>query len=494
MNRCRMPAVCALIFAASTPAEPQSHVDARRQLFLDDALIQRMERAELRLHHPIDREVVLVFDRPWEGEVSGYITVFEDENRFRMYYRASHYDRETRKVSHENTCYAESRDGITWTRPEFGLYEFNGSTANNIVYKGAGISHNFTPFKDTNPACPPDAKYKGVSADATRGMLTHHSPDGIHWEQTSETPILTKGKFDSQNLVFYDNVRRAYVAFFRDFKDGIRGIKTSTSQDCFQWSEPEWLDFGDTPAEHLYTNAVVPCPRAPHLFVGFPMRFLPDRQQDWHPIEGVSDGVFMSSNDGFRWHRWREAFLRPGPQKQRWASRNNMIAWGVLTTKSDQPGCPDELSIYSSEGYYQDEGRLRRHTLRMDGFVSVHAAFPAGEIVTKPLVFAGERLTINYASSAAGSIRIELQDAQGTPIPGFRLEEAVEMWGDDIDATVSWESGGDVGPLAGKPVRLRAVMMDADWYSFRFVADDPAQEMTHANTLRYCGGTGPAGP
>ena len=75
-------------------------------------------------------------------------------------------------------------------------------------------------------------------------MLAHHSADGVHWTQTTEQPIITEGKFDSHNVAFYDNGRNRYVAFFRDFKDGVRGVKTATSPDFLHWTEPQWLDFG----------------------------------------------------------------------------------------------------------------------------------------------------------------------------------------------------------------------------------------------------------
>ena len=73
-----------------------------------------------------------------------------------MYYRGAHWDPKAKKATHrEVTCYAESKDGITWTKPELGLFEFDGSKANNIVWDGGRTSHNFTPFRDTNPKCPP---------------------------------------------------------------------------------------------------------------------------------------------------------------------------------------------------------------------------------------------------------------------------------------------------------------------------------------------------
>jgi hypothetical protein len=177
----------------------------------------------------------------------------------------------------------------------------------------------------------------------------------------------------------------------------------------------------------------------------------------------------MSSRDGLSFKRWGEAIIRPGLQKDCWVNRNHMTAWGILVTKSNVPGTPDELSIYSTEGYYTGaDVRLRRFTYRIDGFVSVQAPLTGGEFVTKPVIFEGKRLVMNFSTSAAGSVRVEIQTAEGEPIPGFTLDDSQEIFGDAIEQVVTWKGGSDVSPLAGKPVRLRFVMNDADLYSIRF--------------------------
>ena len=109
---------------------------------------------------------------------------------------------------------AESLDGINWKRPSLGLYEFNGSKDNNIVWTGSG-GHNFSPFKDTNPAALPGERYKAVGSGRVGGepvLLGYVSQDGIQWRQLREEPLLTDGKFDSLNVAFWDSVRNHYVA------------------------------------------------------------------------------------------------------------------------------------------------------------------------------------------------------------------------------------------------------------------------------------------
>jgi hypothetical protein len=441
-------------------------IGSRLELFVDDFLIEKMDGAALKLHSPIAKEVAIVFDEPWEGNTSAYVTVFPDEGVFRMYYRGSSYDPQANTYSDALTCYAESKDGTHWTKPELGLFDYMGSKKNNIVWNGIG-THNFTPFKDTNPACPADERYKALGTEKEQ-LYAFKSSDGLHWSLLQPEPVLLGYEFDSQNLAFWDSARGKYLEFHRGWRDKIRDIMMSSSRDFRAWEKPVWLDWGVMSPEHLYTNAIVPYFRAPHILIGFPKRFMPERKAGEHKLPGVSDAVFMSSRDGQHWKRWGEAFIRPGLQKERWVNRNNMVAWGILVTKSDIPGLPDELSIYSSEGYYVANCRMRRHVLRLDGFVSINAPLAGGEIVTKPLRFSGRELVLNFSTSGAGSIRVEIQDENGRTVKDFGLEDCPEIYGDDIEYMVKWKSAGDVSGLAGKPVRLRFVMKDADLYSIRF--------------------------
>ena len=91
-----------------------------------------------------------------------------------------------------------------------------------------------------------------------------------------------------------------------------------------------------------------------------------------------------------------------------------------------------------------------------------------GEIVTKPIIFKGKKLSVNFSTSAAGSIKAEVQEISGRPIPGFTLSDSAENFGDQIKSVLKWKDNPDLGKLAGQPVRLRFVLSDADLYSFNF--------------------------
>ncbi len=448
-------------------------IGSRREPMIDDWLIEKMREVEHRLHHPTPRNVALRFNKPWEGNTSGYYTVLQDGEIYRLYYRGSFHDPAKKKKTRQATCYVESGDGIKWTRPELGIHEYNGSKKNNIIWVDEGC-HNFSPFKDKNPDCKTSERYKAVGSGdwMGKGLYAYKSRDGITWSLLSKAPIITEGKFDSQNLAFWDSERGEYRAYIRDFRGdpkggGIRDIKTAVSKDFVNWSKPEWLDFGGAPLEHLYTNAATPMPGADHILVGFPKRFVPNRKRIPEDNGGVSDAVFMSSRDGTNWRRWTEAFIRPGLLRDAWFNRNNMPGWGLVYTKSERDDEPD-LSMYVGEAYYTPRCRLRRYTIRRDGFVSIHAGGRRGEFTTKPLTFEGSRLFMNFSTSAAGSVRVEIRDAENRPQPGYALTDCPEIYGDSLNEKVVWKNGEDVSQFTGRPIRLRFVMQDADIFAIQF--------------------------
>ncbi len=485
-----------LMTASAAPAAEPIDIGSRLELFVDDYLIERMSGGARRvLHHPVPREIALVRDEPWEGNACGYTTVFRDERLYRMYYRGAHvvYSEGKAAARHrEVVCYAESNDGIHWARPELGLVEFDGSKNNNIILDGTG-SHNFAPFKDANPNCKPEAQYKALGRgekekDQHKLLCAFQSPDGIHWSLMSTEPVITEGAFDSQNVAFWDSVRGEYRAYVRDFRDG-RDIRTCTSKDFLHWTEPVFLNYSPGRVSQLYTNQVIPYYRAPHIFLGFPTRYIDHGwaestkalpQLEYRRLlssssqrtgTALTDGMFITSRDGLNFSIWPESFIRPGLRtKDNWFYGDNYQNWGLVETKSHIHGGPDEISIYVSEAARQEHGnRLRRFTLRVDGFVSVQAPLSGGEFVTKPLVFSGSTLGMNFATSAAGSIRVEIQDESGNPVPGFALDNCPDIFGDALDRTVAWDGGTDVSSVSGQPIRLRFVVRDADLYSFRFV-------------------------
>jgi hypothetical protein len=294
-----------------------------------------------------------------------------------------------------------------------------------------------------------------------------------------EEPIITGGAFDSQNNVFWSDHEQGYVCFYRTFRNGVRWITRTTSKDFLHWSAPEDMTFGNAPHEHLYTNQTEPYFRAPHIYIGLAARFWPERQalsdeqvrainldspENYAGLKsGCSDSVLLTSRGGSRFDRlFLESLDRPGPDLRNWTARSNYPARGIVQTG------PTEMSMFVQRHYGQPTASIERMTFRLDGLASVHAPYQGGQLVTKPLLFSGNQLLVNLATSAAGSLRVEIQDAAGKPISGFSLAEAREIVGDQTDRAVVWSSGADVRRLRGTPVRLRFALRDADLYAIRF--------------------------
>ena len=494
------------------PTNGAFDMGSRRELFVDNALIERLVgKAQQQMHRPVARDLALVHDESWEGTGSGYHSVFQDGDLYRMYYKAWHLEASKGKLNTARhplfCCYAESDDGLKWRKPDLGLHEFQGSTKNNITMASGKVGSlqvdagHPAVFRDENPNAKEDARYKAIFRSSKQsGLLPFKSPDGLHWSPMTDKPILSGiGAFDSQNLAFWDPTIKKYRAYWRIFTAGvttdkvwkpagIRAIRTATSDDLIHWGPHTDLSYDDSPPEQLYTNQIKPYHRAPHILLGFParyvdrgwsdsMRSLPEREHREIRASSVSrygtavtESLLMSSRDGVKFKRWNEAFLRPGIQRPgAWNYGHQYVAWHVVETSSALPGAPRELSLYASESYWTGKGSaLRRYSLRLDGFVSIGASTQGGELITRLLTFEGARLTTNFASSASGGMRVEIQDASGKPIPGFALDDCPPVFGDSHDRTISWKGGADVGKLAGQGVRLRFELKDAELYSLQF--------------------------
>ena len=459
---------------------------SRRELFVDNLLIDGMNGARLKLGEPKPGGVAVKYDAQGESgpdySFSFYTTVIKDGETYRMYYRGNWSPETYLGV----TCYAESTDGIDWTRPSLGLVDdAEGSSQTSAILP---FSKQFCPFVDGRPGVPEAQRYKANVVEGrvgVGGLMGYVSPDGIRWSKVQDGPIVPSeldNHFDSQNVMFWSEVEKRYVLYARHMVGGVRTMARATSDDFLSWSGPTFMTYSDTgtttPSEHLYTNQTQPYFRAPHIYVSLPGRILFDRRTltaeelDFAsslPRTGksrdCSDGVLLTSRAGTTRYdfTFRESFVRPGIGRSNWTTRNNYPALGVVQTG------PAEMSFYVQRDYGQSTARLERMILRLDGFASLNASYEGGEMVTKPFTFEGDELEINYSTSAAGSVRVEVQDSGGAAVPGYELDRCRELIGDEIERVVAWDEGSSVGALAGRPVRLRFVMKDADLFSLRFV-------------------------
>jgi len=444
--------VCMALGVSASGAEPVD-IGERLELFVDDHLVARVDGdVERRLCRPEPKEVVFVADAPWEGNTSGYFTFFQDGSTYKMVYRGWQHDSSKKPVHPAVTCYAESKDGVHWSRPSLGLHAWQGSKDNNIIWLAEPESHNFTPFRDTNPKTPASARYKAVGGHQRGRLYGLQSPDCRRWTRVQQAPILTNGHFDSQNLAFWDADRSEYRAYWRYFDKGVRAIRTATSRDFVTWGEPADLIYTEgTPREHLYTNAIQKYFRAPHLFVGFPTRYEPRSQQ--------VEPILMLSRDGRTFHRHGEPVIPRTAPKDRNHNRSNYMAWGMLHL----PERPDEISVYATENYYEAlPGRVRRFVYRVDGFVALQSGAKGGSVLTKPLRCSGSELCLNYIVREGGTLSVEVLDGAGATIG-----TSTPLAGDRVDGIIGWKRDPR---LDQGVVQLRLSMRNAEVYSLRFGA------------------------
>ncbi|QDT95593.1 glycoside hydrolase family protein [Gimesia aquarii] len=478
--------LCALLLipmSTSFAEDDVVDIGSQRELFVDRMIVGKLNDATLKLHAPQLMPPVTPA-RP-HGH---YATVLNAGDKFQFYYRG-----DTKPGNHwkkgweqyhdgEVTLYAESKDAIHWTLPKLGVYEDHPTfpSGNVVLMNEFLVTHNFTPFIDTRPGVPAEEKYKALGGLAYQpnqhlevrkrrgpgGLKAFVSPDGIHWKKLQEKPVIPEawGKyFDSQNYAFWSESEQAYVCYFRRFIKGYRGIARTTSKDFISWTPFVEMN-ANLPNEHLYTACTQPYFRAPHIYFALPTRFMAKRG-------AATDILFMSTRGSAQFDReFTQSFIRPGIGKSGWANRANYAAIGIHQTG------PAEMSFFLTGG--------RRYAMRLDGIASVNAPLEGGTLTTKPLKFVGNELEINYSTSAAGQILVELQDASGKPISGFTLDDCEPIYGDHIARTVKWKNGVDISSLKGKPIIIHFVMEDADLYSLKFNTRAGSNQVVEAGKSR----------
>jgi hypothetical protein len=313
----------------------------RRELFIDDHLVAEMKQLQLLVHQPVREETAVTCDQPWEGNGANYFTVLYDpqESIYRMYYHAWQIPTGIEPGGPLTIAYFQSRDGIAWERPSLGLCEFNGSTDNNIILDKMGDGtgcHDFSPFIDENPDAPPEARYKatGAGEHTNRGVWVYQSPDGIHWTPMADRPVFDKGMFDSQNVSFWSAEEQQYVLYYRTFSEpgytGTRLVSRAVSKDFLHWTDEGVIRFpnGEGPHElaQYYVSQIKPYPRAPHVYLGFPARYvdhgltastpllpewaLREKRMTIAPRYGtaLTDSVYITSRDGMSFRQSNDVF------------------------------------------------------------------------------------------------------------------------------------------------------------------------------------------
>ena len=409
-------------------------IGSRLELFVDEYLVDSMSGVSLQLHRPQLSEPVLKFDADWEGPGNHYITVFKDEDIYRLYYRCV--GGGDVPASGEgwlmNTCYAESRDGINWIRPKLGLVEYNGSKENNIILTGeegdwGNPVCNFYAFRDTNPAALASERYKGVGG-INRGLYALVSADGVHWKPKAEKPMILHSITHKPMINGFDSPQRHLLG---PPPETVRCLHPGHVSGSRWRKGPQRPSVDFDRLRQLVLSRVDRYGRRPsqsalHLLCHTLLQGTP-------PLPGLSQALHAFSTLGtaerLRSAPWKRA-VRLGVHGEQRRPALETLSGGLRSTRSgssqlDRPqhyvarglvaAGPNEIAVYVLRHFRLPSLHLRRGILRTDGFVSVNAPYQGGEILTKPLLFKGSRLIVNYSTSAAGGLRVEILDTRENP-------------------------------------------------------------------------------
>lgn len=474
--------------AVSQPAaadEKIALVGNAAQLFVDLDRVEALDNVQQVFHaadkHPLNP--VLRKVKPWENDRGTWGSVIYDENAklFKAWYGGlSGRKKEYRPGSLSECsvlCYATSKDGVHWDRPELGLCEVLGSTKNNVVIGDDhhnGLAHWESILKDPLEK-DPRRSYKAIGWSSydwdgpMSGIYTMVSPDGLRWTHTREPVFHYHPRPGSKDLgpvgdaqsLMIDTLRRRYVAFLRSMPH--RSL--SISEDFVTWTPPRiCLRAGSGETSNTVYN---------HMgfvygdrYIGLLTYFVRDSK---NPLLTVR---LLTGRDGETWQRPSAGrpFIDVG-------GIGDWDRFTVMLTGAPPIRVGDKLYFYyrglatrhrpyeGKDDAYRQGGGLGLATLRVDGFASLNASYDGGRLTTKPFRTHGRQLRVN-AKADFGRLWVEVLDSAGKPIPGLTRADCQVMQSDRVDHPIVWTNDG-LARLKGRPIRLRFHLENARLYSYR---------------------------
>lgn len=442
------------------------------------------------MNPPIKRGPVLKPDQPWEDfRLTSYFTVVQDGELARMYYSSFAVDQWNHPDdpwnNHAFLCYAESRDGMHWDKPDLGIVEYQGSKKNNIILKSVVDG---TVFID--PTAAPEGRYKLLHTIGPHkgGLRVSNSADGIHFT-IPEDPV-SPWTPDSQQNAFYDPRIKKYVAYLRARPD--MGIETKNRsvvrverddiEKPWENAEPKIVfsaDEKDPRDVDFYTNAAVKYPWADDAYFMFPAAYHHFDPQ--YGNDGFLDSSAAVSRDGIAWTRPdRRPYVALG-EKGEWDESFVMIGVGLIRQGDKLLQYYNGIDISHGgtrkESKFSAQGRTRWGWMgaveqRLDGFYSADAAYGGGSLTTPLIRFDGKQLTLNINTSSAGSAKVAILGEDDQPIAGYSLDDCDEIMTNNVRHVVTWRQKPDVSALVGKPIRLKFAMRSAKLHAFQFQRSD----------------------
>lgn len=469
-------------------------INVGRQLFVDNFLI-----AETNLQ-AVSHKPVFYADNPvlepteeWENTIEGapYAAPFSDgiwydekDRKFKMWYLAGAGAIHKQDKQTFYTGYAESQDGKHWVKPSLDIYR-NTNIVDTCNRDAATIWLDKLE-KD------PEKRYKMFNVerrptDRRWQFILKYSADGIHWNNG----VAQSGDLYDRSSAFYNPFRGVWALSMRystevssrsrSYLENIdpetavsmahrirRGVPDKNVVFWFTPSnkEPRHPKFPEVDPGIYNFDAIA----YESIMLGLYSVWQGPENEDCNRL-GIQkkNEVFLGySRDGFHFYRPSfQPFMGVNETEGAWN-------WGNMQSVNGVP-----LIVGDSLYFYSSGRRLNNimwdsytstglATLRRDGFVSMKSDKGEGYLLTEKIRFDGKYLFVNADVKQRKSLlAVEIQDADGNPIPGYTRKECIAL--KKIDSTkqqVIWKSTGDVSVLSGKVVRLKFYLTNGDLYSF----------------------------
>jgi len=505
---------------------PPFDIADRKQLFIDERFVTAPEKVCLRVNPPVKAGPIDL-----DAETSGMVGIAPHQGRYWMYYRVNHGEEGGFGVAlSEDGVTWRRPQGDSGFGPERSI-PLPGVDSGLVCVAPKESEHPFKGLFDVrraqewglDPAEFGDVPATGATqATARGGLLLFRSADGLQWERVKGLPV--PFLCDTQNQLLYDPRIDRYVAYLRAFPtlDGPhrnkRCVVRAEMSDLYEMPWPHTpnaanraqpphdypyindemsivmaADEEDPSATDLYGPNVELYPGAQDVYLAFPAMYRTWGYSGQNISHGrdhrgtiSNDGLFEThlavSRDGVQWHRYRTPYVSAGRLLDREGHEGDpdcgLISMAVGTVcQGDEVwqyyygAQRTHLSVEHGEQLGLTRSAVFRLVQRLDGFVSVDADHGGGHFTTPVLQFTGRRLELNAACHGLGEIGVEIRDADGLPIPGYTLAEAVPIDRNGVAQEVWWHGGPELAQLAGTPVRVHFRMRSASLYAFQFVDD-----------------------
>ena len=464
-----------------------------RRLFLDAWALEE-QQGLARIFHAADKypgNPVLKGDKPWESVQSAitgpyvYGTIAWDAGKLRMWYQVLN--------KGNQVGYAESRDGIHWTKPDLGIIDFNGSKANNFCLSagqreiGGGECHNPSVIRCPG-ATDAQKRYALYGFDGKAGHArVAYSPDGLHWTyvpETEKTPL-----FKSSDVVnfFYDPYQQRYTVTWKTRSRRGRAAGVAWSEDGLKWTKP--YDGPIFAADDLDPDAtqIYGMPAFPYqgMYIGLPWmyraRYFKSGDYAFKKLHEAQEGSPRTMEVQLAWSwdliNWTRAAGRPEfislGSKGQWDS-------GMVYTARAPVLVDDKLYFYygGSDGLHDDRrvnAAIGLATLRLDGFCSMRAGDSEGWLISRRDPFRKPAVTINARTGTNGYVLAEIIDRRNKVVPGFSKQDCVAFSGDSVRHELKWKTAQFTGAQKANDYKIRFWLKNADLFSYLPADLDPTQ-------------------